>query len=265
MKPDYSPNIDLSKIQIKEIPARLANRMICENHYSGTVPKGVQFHLGIFYDEKMYGVAQFGYGIRPMKTCKWVENTLPNEYLELNRLWISDELGMNSESKSITLALKYIKSKKPELKWVISFADGMMGKVGTIYQATNFVYTGFRTDGGIWFTKNGNRIHSISLWHKFGTQNRGEIEKIYGSPLYKVTGGQYRYFYFYDKKLIKNLTIPILPYPKQKNIINDIIVKVQYGKNDIIENYQNFQMALKQSYNEPKIDKQTEKLKQFFN
>jgi hypothetical protein len=264
MELKYSSNIDLSKIVIREIPPKLANKVICDNHYSGTVAKGVQFHLGIFYDEKMYGVAQFGYGIKPKETCKWVSDTLSHEYLELNRLWISDELGMNSESKSIKLALKYIKTKKPELKWIISFADGMMGKAGTIYQATNFVYTGFRKDGGIWFTKDGYRLHNISLWHKYGTQNRDTIEKVYGTPLYKVYGGQYRYFYFYDKKLIKNLIVPVLSYPKQKDIINDIDVKVQYGENDRVENYKNFQIALQKSFIEPKVDKQTEKLKQFF-
>ena len=198
MKPITKPNIDLSKIEIKDIPAKLANKLICDNHYSGTVAKGVQFHLGIYYDNTLYGVAQFGYGIMPKKTCKWVIDTLPTEYLELNRLWISDELGMNSESKSISLSLKYIKERKPELKWIISFADGMMGKVGTIYQATNFVYTGFRKDGGIWMTKGGERLHSVSLWHRHGTIQRSVLEGIYGTPLYKVYGGQYRYFYFYD-------------------------------------------------------------------
>ena len=107
MKPITKPNIDLSKIEIKDIPAKLANKLICDNHYSGTVAKGVQFHLGIYYDNTLYGVAQFGYGIMPKKTCKWVIDTLPTEYLELNRLWISDELGMNSESKSISLSLNY--------------------------------------------------------------------------------------------------------------------------------------------------------------
>jgi hypothetical protein len=247
MKPTTKPNIDLSKIEIKDIPAKLANKLICDNHYSGTVAKGVQFHLGIFYDNTLYGVAQFGYGIKPTQTCKWVNDTLPIEYLELNRLWISDELGMNSESKAISLSLKYVKQRKPELKWIISFADGMMGKVGTIYQATNFVYTGFRKDGGIWMTKNGERLHSISLWHRHGTIQRSVLEGIYGTPLYKVFGGQYRYFHFYDKKLIKKLNVPILAYPKVDTIINDLDVKTQYGTNDGGTNYTDFKKVLEHS------------------
>jgi hypothetical protein len=227
-KEKYKTNIDLNKIEIKEIPSKLANDLVCKNHYSRTVAQGVQFHIGIFYENILYGVAQFGYGIRPADTCKWVKNTEPNEYLELNRLWMSDELGMNSESKSISLCLKYIKLKKPELKWIISFADGMMGKVGTIYQATNFTYTGFRKDGGIWMTKDGERLHNVSLWHKHGSQSRDLLESIYGTPLYKVFGGQYRYFYFYDKKFKKDLTIPVLPYPKHSDLKTDLDIKTKY-------------------------------------
>jgi hypothetical protein len=77
----------------------------------------------------------------------------------------------------------------------------------------------FRKDtGGIWLTKDGERLHGVSLWHKHKTQKRSDLEVIYGKPLFNVTGGQHRYFYFYDKKLKKELTVNIEPYPKQDNI-----------------------------------------------
>jgi hypothetical protein len=230
--------MDIKNIYIKEIDSKLANRLIIENHYSGTVPKGVKFHLGIFIEETLYGVAQFGFGIRPQHTCKWVNGTTKDEYLELNRLWISDKLGKNAESNSISKALKYVKEKKPELKWIISFADGMMGKVGTIYQATNFTYTGYGVDNGIYLLKDGTRKHAISFWHKHGTRSRSFLESIYGKPLYEVTGGQYRYIHFYDKTLIKDLIVPVLPYPKQTNIKDDLIIKKGYG--DTGDNYDEF-------------------------
>jgi hypothetical protein len=257
----YKTNIDLSQIEIKDIPAKLANDLICKNHYSKTVAQGVQFHIGIFYENTLYGVAQFGYGIRPKDTCKWVRGTKPNEYLELNRLWISDKLGMNSESKCISMCLKWIKRRKPETKWIISFADGMMGKVGIIYQATNFVYTGFRKDGGIWMTKGGERLHSVSLWHKHGTINRGVLEGIYGTPLYKIFGGQYRYFWFYDKKCIKDLIVPVLPYPKQTDLKNHLDIKTKYK--DDGDNWDSFTQLLSKSFKKSEIE-QNNTLNKFF-
>ena len=124
-------------------------------------------------------MAQYGYGIKPAKTSQWVEGTKRDEFLELNRLWLDDSLGFNSESYVISQSLKFIKKLNPKLKWIISFADGMMGKNGTIYQSTNFIYTGFRKDGGVWYTKNGDRMHSVSLWHKHKTIQRNVLEEIY--------------------------------------------------------------------------------------
>jgi hypothetical protein len=240
--------MEINNIHIQQIQPKLANDLIIKNHYSGTVAKGVVYHLGIFVEHRLLGVAQFGYGIRPKDTCRWVSETNSDEYLELNRLWISDELGMNAESKSISLCLKWVKKHNPKLKWIISFADGMMGKVGTIYQATNFIYTGFRKDGGIWLTKEGERLHSVSIWHKHGTINRGVLEGIYGKPLYKVFGGQHRYFYFYDRKLIKKLTIEQLPYPKASELKKHLNIKTDY--NDSKDNFDAFMELL----NKPKVE-----------
>jgi hypothetical protein len=234
--------MEINNIYIQPIQPKLANDLICKNHYSGTVAKGVVYHLGIFVEHRLLGVAQFGYGIRPKDTCKWVDGTNSDEYLELNRLWIGDELGANAESKSISLCLKWVKKNNTKIKWIISFADGMMGKVGTIYQATNFIYTGFRKDGGIWMTKEGERLHSISLWHRHKTINRGELEKIYGKPLYKVFGGQHRYFYFYDRRYIKKLIIPIQPYPKAIDLKTHLNIKIGY--NDTNDNFDAFMELL---------------------
>jgi len=242
--------MNIKEIYIKQIDSKLANRLIIENHYSGTVPKGVKYHLGIFIGDALYGVAQFGYGIKPQQTCKWVRGTKPEEYLELNRLWISDKLGKNAESNAIAKSLKWVKENKPELKWIISFADGMMGKVGTIYQATNFIYTGFRRDGGIWMTKDGERLHSISIWHKHKTINRGVLESIYGKPLYKVFGGQHRYFYFYNKECINELEVEIKPYPKQANIKDYLNIKIGYK--DTGDNFDAFMKLLNKPKAEPK-------------
>jgi hypothetical protein len=231
--------MEINNIYIQQIQPKLANDLICKNHYSRSVAKGVVYHLGIFVEHRLLGVAQFGYGIRPKDTCRWVTNTQSDEYLELNRLWIDDELGANAESKSISLCLKWVKKNNPKIKWIISFADGMMGKVGTIYQATNFIYTGFSTtSNGLWLSKEGNRMHNVSLWHKHGKTDRKLLESIYGTPLYLVRGGQYRYFYFYDRKQIRNLIVPHLPYPKQTDIKEHLIIKKGYG--DTGDNYDEF-------------------------
>ena len=100
--------MEINDIYIQQIQPKLANTLIIQNHYSRSVAKGVVYHLGIFVEHRLLGVAQFGYGIRPKDTCRWVSNTQSDEYLELNRLWIDDQLGANAESKSISLCLKWL-------------------------------------------------------------------------------------------------------------------------------------------------------------
>lgn len=237
-------NIDFKNIHLELIEPKVANSIIEKNHYSGTSVKGVKYHIGIFYSSDLLGVAQYGFGIMPKKTAQWVKNTKQDEFLELNRLWLDDKLGFNSESYVIAKSLKMVKKLNPKLKWVISFADGMMNKNGTIYQASNFIYTGFRKDGGVWYTKDGERLHSVSLWHKYKTIERRVLEGIYGTPLYKVFGGQYRYFYFFDKKCISDLIVETLPYPKIDQIKHDLVVKIKYGENNHNENYDMFMELL---------------------
>lgn len=236
--------INFNNVHLELIEPKVANSIIEKNHYSGTSVKGVKYHIGIFYNTYLLGVAQYGFGIMPKKTSQWVKNTKQDEFLELNRLWLDDKLGFNSESYIIAKSLKMVKKLNPKLKWVISFADGMMNKNGTIYQASNFIYTGFRKDGGVWYTKDGERLHSVSLWHKHKTTERRVLEDIYGTPLYKVFGGQYRYFYFFDKKCISDLIVEILPYPKIDQIKNDLVVKIKYGENNHNENYDMFMELL---------------------
>ena len=235
------------EITFSLISAKEANYIIEKNHYSWTSVKWVAYHIWIFYKWALRGVAQYWYWIKPAQTAKWVTGSKKDEFLELNRLWLDDCMWFNSESYVISKTLKMCKKMNPKLKWVISFADGMMWKNGTIYQSANFVYTGFRKDWGVWYTKDGNRLHSVSLWHKHKTIQRDVLEGIYWVPLYKVFWWQYRYFYFFDKKDMGKLTIPVIPFPKKENIKNDLVVKTSYGKNNHEENYINFMSLLEKN------------------
>ncbi|MFR3876814.1 MAG: hypothetical protein ACLTYW_00180 [Collinsella sp.] len=46
-----------------------------------------------------------------------------------------DVLPRNSESRCISVALRMIKKQAPQIKWVISFADGCSCGDGAIYRA----------------------------------------------------------------------------------------------------------------------------------
>ncbi len=68
------------------------------------------------------------------------------DYLEIGRMCMTEEMPRNSESQMLSQLVKWIQRNIPELKILFTWADGMVGKVGYVYQASNFIYAGW-TEG----------------------------------------------------------------------------------------------------------------------
>ena len=216
-------------MEIKEIHRTLANGIIQRNHYSHTIVVGTKVSLGVFVDDQLLGVLQLGKGVHPSATAKHVQGTEMHQYLELNRMWLSDLLPHNSESKAIGLMFKWIKKNMPEIKWLISFADGIEGNCGTIYQASNWIYTGFNKSGGMYVTEDGRKMHIHKASHNLENCKHSTLEAKWG-PLIRVAGGQFRYFYFLDKKWKNRLNLQILSYPKASNMKDYLLIYDNKGR-----------------------------------
>lgn len=118
-------------------------------------------------------------------------------------MWLSDELPKFSESQCISLLLSYLKQVYPEIKFVITYADGSVGNKGTIYRATNAEFLG-EIPCDFYILPSGERIHPVSMWHKHKTRAKEFIEKEYpGIKHIKGQFSQYRFLYILDKKLNK--------------------------------------------------------------
>ena len=135
----------LGNIIIKPIDRALARELIVKHHYSHKWNDASfgKFNFGIFKAEmpdECLGVAVYGHTKNPR--AKLFEHPNENAWMcELNRMWISDELGHNAESLFIGATLKMVKEADPNIVAVQSFADGRLG-CGTIYKAANFRYFG---------------------------------------------------------------------------------------------------------------------------
>lgn len=98
-----------------------------------------------------------------------------------------DYLPRNSESYCIAKTIRLIKKQAPQVKWVISFADGCSCGDGTIYRACNFVLTDIKRNDALCLLPNGDKIHKMTL-HSNPTNPRPELG---GRSFYDVTGGKY--------------------------------------------------------------------------
>ena len=217
------------EIIVKVIPPKIANEFIKKHHYSGKVVQNSNLHFGAFLDGGLHGVLSYGPSMDKSKIINLVEGTGWDEFIELNRMAFDDYLPRNSESYCIAKTLRMIKKNAPQIKWVISFADGCSCGDGTIYRASNFVLTGIKENKNLCILPNGEKIHKMTLESR-PTAPRKELD---GKSYYEITGGQYsfrryveyvggeilegyqlRYIYFIDKAYRARLTVPEIPFSK---------------------------------------------------
>ena len=195
---------------VREVHRDVANAIIRSRHYSGTVVNNSYIHLGVFAGDALLGVLQYGYAMNPASGGVLIEGTANDGWCELNRMWLSDDLPRNSESRAISASIRYIRKRYPKIAFIQSFADGRLGGCGIVYQAANFLYYGSH-DTVFWVNEHGTYIHKINF-----TPCRAATEKArrYKDTATPVTHTQYRYVYWLDKRLAKQCKLKQQPYPK---------------------------------------------------
>lgn len=206
------------KLYVKEIDRDLANRIIRENHYSHKIYNATYIHLGVFMNERLVGVLQYGYAMNPASAGSIVSGTLQDQYLELNRMWLSDEAGRNSESMAISCSLNYIRHKYPKVKWVQSFADERCKCFGIVYQACSFDYFGEHTNtfwelDGVFYHNTNMTISKESQRYR---NNVGGGKTLQENKLRAIKHElrQFRYIKFLDSRWKKKCLLKQKPYPK---------------------------------------------------
>lgn len=130
---------DGTTLIIKGIDYHVAKDMIVNNHYSKKWNSSFGKHnYGIFKDGVLLGVAVYGNLMNPNSAKNIIDS---GRVIELNRLWIDDELGHNTESMMLGATFTLLRNNT-NYDAIQSFADGRLG-CGTIYKASNFKYFGY--------------------------------------------------------------------------------------------------------------------------
>jgi len=206
---------------VKVIERNAANDVIKNNHYSRKFYNASYIHLGVFSDGELVGVLQFGYAMNPASQNSICENTKIDEYLELNRMWLSDSMPKNSESRAISHATKFIRRKYPQIKWIMSFADERCGLFGCVYQACNFKYFGEHTsvfwelDGAVYHNSLMTRNPNLSKSAAHLQKNKDRAV----SSNYR----QFRYIYFMKPRFEKLCKLSSFSFPKATSPADELI------------------------------------------
>lgn len=201
-----------AEFRVATIPRTMAADIIVRHHYSGRIVQNSYIHLGVYLRGKLLGALQFGYAMNPASGKSVVAGTGNREYLELNRMWLSDDVPRNGESMAISYATKYIKAAYPDVQWIQSFADERCGCWGVVYQACNFVYCGFHLT--TFYRLDGEWYHDLLVTaHKKGG-GRGVFLRANLHRAEKHRFRQFRYVLFLRQAARKRLLKKVQPYPK---------------------------------------------------
>ena len=186
-------------LTIKLIDKKIAKEIIIKNHYSHkwNTPFGL-YNFGVFRDGKLLGVASYGHMMNTK--AKIFTSNNPNGWMiELNRMWIDDTLGMNSETTLIGASLKMLRKIDKNIVAVQSFADGRLG-CGTIYKASNFKYYGY-LESTFWEDINTGEItHNVPITDISNPNSFIKLNtKLLKGELKPFKVKTYRYIYPFDK------------------------------------------------------------------
>ena len=230
---------DTSKLSIRLITKSVAKDIIVNNHYSGLWTK-VSYAIGLFtsdveehpffdnVEDKLIGVACYGDPIgrsAGQSISPLLERT---EVLELTRLFVFDDYGSNIESWFLGKTFQWLRENAPHIKGLISYSDPKEGHNGTIYQATNWLYQGdslrYNDSWSFKFSEDGEWQHGRTIFPYYGTNNPTKIQEQIDKPFWiRKEPRKHRYVYILSKggerrKILKNLKHPSFPYPKEQEV-----------------------------------------------
>jgi len=132
---------------------------------------------------------------------------------------------------------KWLKENQPHIKALISYADPQEGHVGTIYQATNWIYQGNRIrPNDSWLFKweeDGEWQHGRTIFPYYGTNDIDKLRGLVPKDFWvKKELRKHRYVYLLGskseiRKARKGLKHPQLTYPKTSDIEDVEIKKIK--------------------------------------
>ena len=167
----------------------------------------------LFLSERIVGVVVYGVSCSSTLLRGICGDSEKTNVYELTRLWTEDSTPRNTESYLIGNSIKML-----DKEIIVSFAEIQQGHVGTVYQASNFLYCGLSAKF------KDPKVKGLEHQHHATYANRmtmAEVRDKYGSEnvYYVDRPRKHRYIYFNakgkrKKELIDKLKYRILDYPK---------------------------------------------------
>lgn len=185
--------------------------IITEFHYLHSMPAASRRCYGVFHDSILAGAVVFTAGAR--RGHNILAAARPQEVATLARLWLTDELPKNAESRVIGAVLRHLR-RHTGWRLLLSYADPAAGHVGTIYQATGWLYLGQGGTEGYLELADGQVLHPRTAYKRYGSTAVGHLTRTGVSARRNRMPAKHRYAYVLDPAWVWRFRGSGLPYPK---------------------------------------------------
>ncbi|WBF05328.1 methylcarbamoylase mom protein [Psychrobacter phage vB_PmaS_Y8A] len=223
MKDDYT---------IAETDKNIVIDFVQKHHYSKILPRLTKHYLGVFDGDRMVGAMTLGWGTQPLQTITKIldkHDYKTNDYIEIGKMCFSPDMNNNSfsGSKIMSLLVKWLK-RNTAYSFLYTLADGIMGKCGYVYQASNFKYLGSFKTSVYKDTNTGEKIHPRSAkqlcLENAAYENKKKVfwlthDFCEYKGIEKINGLMFRYILPLNKQSKKVLAeYDSKPYPKDSDL-----------------------------------------------
>ena len=186
---------------------------ILDIHYAGRFPS-VSKSYALDIDGELEGVITYGKpSSSPLRTGI-AGPDMASHVLELNRLCLRGNIK-NDASWLVASSLKALAGDYI----IVSYADTHQGHMGTVYQASNFLYTGLSAKRTDWAVRGKEHLHGQTIADEFrGQPNRSKLMRDkYGDDFYlKPRPLKHRYVFITGGRAFKREALSSLRYEVQE-------------------------------------------------
>lgn len=205
-----STPIDIKCLVVRSVPPRVIRHLIVEHHYLRAMPAACWRCFGVYAGDNLMGAAVFTAG--PRHGYRVLTGARPQQVAVLARLWLSDDLPKNAESRVIGILLRLLRRER-QWKLLLSYADPAAGHSGIIYRATGWLYLGRGQPSRYLDLGDGELVHPRTAYGRFGANNVGHLLRTGIAARQLIQGGKHRYVYILDPAWRWRLRDTVQPYP----------------------------------------------------
>jgi hypothetical protein len=157
----------VKSLDVRSVPLRAVRNLIEREHYTHSTPAAASRAFGVYLHGELHGAAVLFNGAA--RSSSVLFGAGPGDVVTLSRLWLSDDLPKNAESRVLGVIVRVLRRER-RYKALVTFADPAVGHDGAIYRAAGFTYLG-TTNAETSFLIDGKACHSRTVASSYGSSD----------------------------------------------------------------------------------------------